>query len=186
MIRRYRRIAAGVGITGAVHLVLLALFVFSTTSHLPRAARDTAYRITLVRFPREEMHSQAKIRAPLPPRTVVTARAAPAIHPSVVAQPNSPVATSSPSSKIDAAPSAADVEGMQRTLHALAACHQFGVRPTDKERTACEERLRRIADAAPHIDAPPPPQMGPPPQKANTCRVNARTLLSPRMKCKFW
>jgi hypothetical protein len=188
--RRYRRIAVAVGITGAVHLVFLALFVFSaTTKYSPPPPWTTSYQITLVRLPRpseREKFKPPKV-SPAPPRMTRSAAAVPIHAAPVVAAPTaSPVASPISNPKNDAASDAAAVEGMRKTLHGLAACHPFGMKPTEKERAACEDRLGRIADATPHIDNAPPPQPGAPPQKANTCRFSVRTLLSPRVKCKFW
>ena len=79
-----------------------------------------------------------------------------------------------------------DIDARARgALQGLAACHPFGVAPTDKARRACEARLGRLADGAPSIDATPPPRQGDQELKLGTCRLNLRRLLSARVKCKF-
>jgi hypothetical protein len=192
MTLRNRRAAVAFGLTAVLHVAILAVFALSTTQ--PRFVNpvwNPAFRVTLVPDPLAKKRVE-----PAPARGAKVERAStvtPNVHrvraPSVVspAPPVAPPAVSAPPSPPVSESESDTGSRLRGVLHGLAACHDFGVKPTEKERRACEDRLGRLADAAPTMGTPPPP-VGDvkPPQKAGTCRMNLRTLLSPRVKCKFW
>ncbi|HWE44436.1 MAG TPA: hypothetical protein VG407_00295 [Caulobacteraceae bacterium] len=188
MSRGRRRLAGALATAAVLHLALFAVFVVSITNTGSRWSRsDTSYQITLVRLPpatRETVKAPRRERAAPRLKTPIAAPAA--LHTPPITMPATPSPPAPPNTNPNKSSGDSDVEAMRKALRALAACHSFGVRSTDKERADCEARLRRMADAAPHIDTAPPPQPGEPEQKVNTCRLSLKTLLSPRVKCKIW
>ena len=193
MTPRNRRAVVAFGVTAVIHLALFTLFVLSTTQpFVGTPSWNPAFRVTIVPNPLARKRVVAK---PAPARNARTVRAERAPTPVRAAAQPPPAPSVRPALAITApaAPSAAPSESdsdvgarLRGALHGLAACHDFGVKPTEKERRACEDRLGRLVDAAPKVGAPPPPVEEEKPQKANTCRLSVRTLLSPRVKCKFW
>jgi hypothetical protein len=200
---RNRRVAAAVGLTVLVHFGLFSLFAFSITEFPLRAPTwGPAFPVSLVREPavkRRDVTKPAPIRSGrsqrarvIKPDSTRSADAAKVADPSTTSSaPVANAASPAPqagSQNASSASTGSDADSRMRSaLHGLAACHPYGVTPTDKERAACNERSSRLATRGPHIDAPrPPPAASEPEQKAGTCRLDKRSLLSAHVKCKFW
>ncbi len=184
-----RRVAIALGAAALVHVALFSLMIFTTrapTSKAPPWA--SAIPVTLVRWPRPLKRATAKAQsAPSTAtrrRTRITTPGTPSVLAPVTAPTETPSA-SAPKARV-AAPTDETGAAMRGALRGLGACRPSAVGQTDRERAACDERLRRLADAAPPIHKRPPAAPAEPSQKAGECRFNVKMLLSPHVKCKFW